>query len=445
MERSAPSWMYVLIILFAVTVAATIGSFLYFHGMAASTKEQLLNQREIRQDLDNKKQLLTVYEATLADPILVRQDKIEAIKAGNNEQQVTINELLLPQHSAAVGEIREAIKQQLATMNRLLAEARQAQEDLQQELDNALVADKQAIQDRETLRDQVREQSQALEKKKKDNREVVLRLEREIAQREERVQELLARQDTTNLEFTSDGQLLRAHANSGFVIIDRGHVHQLLKGTRFVVYNRRGGRNIVKGEIVVDEVQSNIAICRIVAENDANDPLIPGDHIYNRVFRPDEIKNFVVVGSFEHFNAKEISTIIEEGGGKVDDALSNRTHYLVAGDGPDAERALAQASLLGVVVLSEDQAVEFMRQPLRFAVRKGMTFVLAGDFQEVPESVIRSFIQARGGIVETSIKSGLHVLIAGSGAADDIAAARMAGAKIIGEDQLRHLVSADDN
>ena len=135
--------------------------------MAAATKEQLLNQRNIRQELDNKRQFLTVYESTLADPILVRQDKIEAIRAGHKENEVTINELLLPQHSAAVGEIREAIKQQQATMTRLLGEARQAQSDLQQELDNALAADKQAIVDRELLRDQVREQSQALEKKKK--------------------------------------------------------------------------------------------------------------------------------------------------------------------------------------------------------------------------------------------------------------------------------------
>ena len=227
------------------------------------------------------------------------------------------------------------------------------------------------------------------------------------------------------------------------MIIDRGHVHQLLKGTRFVVYNRRGGRNVVKGEIIVDEVQSNIAICRIVAENDANDPLIPGDHIYNRVFRPDEVKNFVVIGSFDHFNAKEISTIIEEGGGNVDEGLSNRTHYLVAGAGPDAERALAQASLLGVVVLSEDQAVEFMRQPLRFAVRKGMTFVFAGEFEQIPEAVVRRFVLARGGVIENEINSGLHVLVAGSGAADEIAAARMAGARVISEDELRHLVGAD--
>ena len=417
---------------------------MYFHGMAASAKEQLLNQRKIRQELDNRLKFLKYYKTTFADPILVRQDKIEAIKAGNNEQQVTINELLLPQHSAAVREIREAIKRRQATKQRLLTEANQAQEDLYQELENELNADRQAIAYRETLRDQVREQSQALERKKKQNREIELVREREIAQRQERVQELLARQDASNIEFTPDGQLLRANANSGFVIIDRGHVHQLLKGTRFIVYNRRGGRNVVKGEIIVDDVQANIAVCRVLAEHDANDPLIPGDHIFNRVFRPHEIKNFVVIGTFDHFNAEEISTIIEEGGGNVDPALSNSTHYLVAGKGPEAEHALAAASLLGVVVLSENQAVEFMRQPLHFAVRKGMTFVMAGDFGSVSKDVVRSFIQARGGVVENSIKTGLHVLIAGSGAADDVAAARKVGAHVIGADELRHLVAADD-
>ncbi|TVR44697.1 MAG: hypothetical protein EA402_06345 [Planctomycetota bacterium] len=442
MERSAPSWMVGLIIVFSIALAFTFGLFIYFHGQASALREQgLLAQRE-RQALDNVNQRLQRVLASMDEPLEVRRSMVEAIRAANNEEQVAIRELLLPQHSAAVGEVREATQQHQRRLTELLTEARRAQGDLQQEEGNALRAAIQADEDRRRLRDQVREQSQALERVRKENREQVLTMERDLAQRQARVDELLARADTTQVEFTSDGQVLRAHANSGFVIINRGHAHQLLKGTRFIVYNRRGGRNIVKGEVVVHEVEANIAICRVISEHDPNDPIIPGDHIYNRIFRPDEAKNFVVIGEFERFNSREISTIIREGGGIIDGALSTRTHYLVAGDGPDAARALEEASLLGVVVLSEDQAVEFMRQPLRFQVRRGMTFALAGTFDQVDEAVLRSFIRNSGGEIQGRIGTGLHVLIVGSNAADAIAEARQVGARVIDQGQLIHLMGS---
>ncbi|TVR46616.1 MAG: hypothetical protein EA402_02440 [Planctomycetota bacterium] len=440
MERSAPAWMVGLIVLFSISLAVTFAMTIYFHGEAASAREQWNNaQREVV-FLRQRASSLDRQSRTLAEPIELRRAKIADIREGNRDEEMAVRDTLLPNHFTAVAEIAEAIERFEATRTTLLANARRAQGDLQQEKNNSLAAAIQADEDRRRLRDQVREQSRALEQIKKENREQLLEMDGEIAQRQERVQELLDRIDTTTRDLTSDGQLLRAHATSGFVIINRGRAHQLLKGTRFVVYNRRGGQNIIKGEIEVHEVQGNIAVCRVLSEHDPNDPLIPGDHIYNRIYRPDEVKNFVIVGDFERYNDREIAQFVRDGGGAVDDELSTRTHYLVAGDGPEAARALEEASLLGVTVLSEDQAIDLVRQPMQFRVRQGMTFALVGDFDQVDATSIRNFIRDNGGVIQNRVRDGLHVLVAGSNAADAIAEARMVGARIVTQGELGHLI-----
>lgn len=444
MEQTVPMWMVSLIIVFAVALAVAFGAFIYHHGVAASYYEEWSHLQGKRVALERQRTPLTARAAFLSDeranPILDRQSMIEAIRASNQEEMVAIREILLPQHSASLGEIRINTQKHQEAILALLADARRAQEDLQTEKAGALRASIQADNDRLRLRQQVQEQSRELERMRKEFREVNMELENDIAQRQERVQELVDRIDTTSRELTSDGQLLRAHATSGFVVINRGRQHQLPRGTRFIVYNRRGGRNVIKGEIEVQEVHGNIAVCRVLEENDPNDPLIPGDHIHNRVYRHDEIKHFVIVGDFDQFNRDEIARFVRDGGGRVDDALSTRTHYLVAGDGPEAQDALDQASLLGVTVLSERQAVDLVREPLQFRIRSGMTFVLAGQFDEVSASVIRSYIRASGGVIEDRVGDGLNVLIAGSGAADEIAEARVVGARVISQSELRHLI-----
>lgn len=440
MDQQTPGWMIGLIIFFAIGCATAFGFFVYNHSAASAVYEEWVLKESERKRLAQEKAYLEKLDLSLAEPRLTRLAKLEDIKVKYDEEKSAVDELLLPNHVIAVAEIKENTQKQLDTLRRLLAEADKAQDDLQTEEDNTLRLERQADEERLELRAEVQEQSQVLERLKKKQREDLLALEAEIAKRQKRVDELLDRIDNANQELRSDGQLLQARATSGFVIINRGRVHNLQKGTTFDVYNRRGGKNLIKGRIEVQRIEQNIAVCRVLSEIDPNDPLVPGDHIHNLIYNPYEQKIFVIAGYFDRFSREELAKFIEEAGGKVEDELSTRTHYLVAGN--DSNKALEQAGLLGVTILSEDGLLNFVHSPFSFNITQGMTFVLAGDFTQVDARIVRSFITASGGIIETDVRDGLHVLVAGENAADAISSARVAGARIVTQDQLRHLVGS---
>lgn len=442
MENETPSWMVFLLLFFGITAATAFGFFIYYHAQAASLYEEWQLKHATREQLERRKEELDTVLNSFDEPIVLRQEKIQDIDATNDQEELSIRQFLLPNHKQAIAEGKESIKDRIDNYREQLKDADTARADLLREQTNTLDSERQAADERARLREQVQDQSQQLEQIKKAHRADLLVLDRKVQQREERVQELLDRIDTASRELRSDGVILRADASAGYVVIDRGLEDNLRRGTRFQVFNRRGGRNYVKGEVEVLRLRPRIAVCRVLSEHDANDPLIPGDHVHNLIYNPDEVKIFVIAGTFDTYNAVELGRMIRDAGGRVEEALSTRTHYLVAGEEAAAE--IKEAGLLGVTILSEGQLLDFVTSPFRFRVQQGMTFALAGTFDQIPRSRVRDYVRSAGGVIEKEIADGLHVLIAGAGSDEAQARARALGAIVITQDQLVHLVAAAD-
>lgn len=67
---------------------------------------------------------------------------------------------------------------------------------------------------------------------------------------------------------------------------------------------------------------------------------------------------FVVTGSMEKTDRKEMILLIEQNGGKVSSSVSKKTNYVVAGD--KAGSKLTKANDLGIQVLNEDEFIKFL-------------------------------------------------------------------------------------
>lgn len=69
-------------------------------------------------------------------------------------------------------------------------------------------------------------------------------------------------------------------------------------------------------------------------------------------------KTFVITGTLSKYGRSEAGSLIRDRGGKVSDAVSKKTHYVVAGE--EAGSKLAKALALGVPVLNEEQFIEML-------------------------------------------------------------------------------------
>jgi len=67
-----------------------------------------------------------------------------------------------------------------------------------------------------------------------------------------------------------------------------------------------------------------------------------------------EGKTFVVSGTFEHFDRKELISSIEQNGGKSTSSVSSKTDYLLAGEKSGPEK-MRKASELNIKVISEQE------------------------------------------------------------------------------------------
>jgi hypothetical protein len=128
-------------------------------------------------------------------------------------------------------------------------------------------------------------------------------------------------------------------------------------GLTFQVYSPRTGitqEGEGKGEIVIADVASDTAGCRILRE-ESDDPIVPGDLIGNLVFDPDRVYTFVVKGAFDLYGsgrakaegAQEVKMLIDRFGGEVTEEIGVQTDFVVLGERPTeptrpAESAPAQ-------------------------------------------------------------------------------------------------------
>ncbi|MDA3963623.1 MAG: hypothetical protein PF961_22785 [Planctomycetota bacterium] len=435
-----PAWLVTLVALFGIAMATGFVLFLHFHADLAAVQEQKqqLNARLV--SLRGEEGALKAQIPQLEEGIALRLAKLASKRTSDSDETRAVKSQLLPAHERAVAGIQSALEARSRTFNTLLENTARHRKELTQVEQQAMQNARSGEDERRKLRAKIEEQSQELEQLKRGHRKLELEVEQQVKERHERVQELLDRQDVQKEEMLSDGIVLQSRVTDGFVIINRGVENDIHRGMRFTVFNRRGGKNMVKGEVEVVATETRLATARVTAETDPNDPIIPGDHIHNPIYNPDEVKIYVIQGDFRKFSKPELARFIEDAGGMVEPEITRRTHYLVAGE--NAAFALEEANLNGVTILSEDKLLAKVRTIDHFRIRKGMTFVMAGDFTAVDTSVVKRFVETNGGILGSSVSDGIDVLLAGENAAEAISTARLLGATIINQEQLIHLMGS---
>ncbi len=431
-----PSWLRGTIVLFALTSAITFGVYLWRHSRDAALLDHYARLKIERLALQARVPEIKKKLPPADQQIIERRTKIQAI-ADAETQIIQDVDRLKGDAGVKVAALTKAMEDEGKRYEQLLADASARRNELKQEEERALALDRDFDERRLKAREQIELLSRELEGLKREARKDNTERERRIAELNGRIQQLTQQRDLNNRELRPDGQVLSSRAADGYVVVDRGQQQNMRKGTRFTVFNRRGGRNVVKGAIEVVEIEARMSVARVTKESDANDPIVPGDYIHNPVYSPDQVKTFVITGDFFRYSAEELARFIKESGGKVASQLSTSTDYLVAGERSD--QALQQATKLGVSILSEDQLLEFVRYTPKFAVREGMVFVLKGKFTSVGRGKIEDFIKDNGGKIENDVRSGTHVLIAGDGVVDDIATARSLGVTVIDQSQFAHL------
>ncbi len=445
MNREIPIWMILLITLFGITTVSTFGALLFTHGQKSSRREALVRLATRRANLIDQENRLAEKVKALKNterveplpPIPARKEQLEWMKQKIAENRADIETSLMSENENLLAIIDESIATQARKFASAYRQCKEARENLATEETNARKTELRIDEDRQTLRDQVATKARELEEYKRLKRDEIKVLDDKIATLDARNQELVDRADIQKDDLISDGKLLEARASHGFVIINRGIEDNLRRGTTFTVYNRRGGKNFRKGKIEVMTLYPHMAECRVLEETEANDPLIPGDHIHNAIYNPDEVKIFVVKGVFESYSPEELKYFIRSVGGRVDNEVTVQTHYLVVGK--DAEDSIREAKLRGVTILSEAKLLDFVRTPARGRIRRGMTFVLRGDFKAVEPAAVIEFIRSSGGVVSEEIDHRVDALIAGQNCTDAIIAARASGIDVILEEDLINL------
>lgn len=431
-DSSTPGWLKGLIIVFSLTSAVTFGLFLYRHSEDSALRERyrdlLVERDSLRIYVPKLRAQVEGAPSPLDAQILARRQKLKEISEAEQQTMGDVSRIV-GETTVHQQEAAKLMQVEAKKYVQLLEDAKARRGELKTEEERALGLERDLDDRRVKLREQLEVASRELETLKRESRNSNTGQDQRVAELDSRIRELTQQRELNNRELRADGRILASRATDGFVVIDRGQDDNLRKGTRFTVFNRRGGKPVVKGSVEVVEVEARMSVCRVTEEKNANDPLLAGDMVHNPVYNPDDVKTFVIKGDFTSFSAEELARFITESGGKVAKELTTASDYLVAGD--RAQASLDQAAKLGVSILSEDQLLELVRRTGHDALGKGVVVVLAGSFTKVSAGAVGSLIERSGGSVRGSIEPGVDMLIAGEGAADDIAKARALGIKVV--------------
>ncbi len=445
-----PNWLVSLLVIFSLAAIAVFGLYIFRHTQRASLDEQhemlkaqLVPMREAAAHVEDR---IPPLEKNILNrrALLAPLDTFEGTNRADVDRALTTNGATLKTNEGLQDKAMSAFAD-------AMKEAPERRQELGREEERSYTTERDNDDRRRQLREDVEKQSQTIEVQKKKWRGEKAVLDDRIDELEGRVRQLTNQLDTSNREFKIDGNILASEAADGFVVIGLGFAEHLRSGTKFAVFNRRAGKIVVKGQILVTEVREHVSTARVLSEADRNDPLVKGDHLHNPVYDPEHIRSFAVRGDFKRFSRTEITRFIQESGGTVDNDLAVNVDFLVAGSNAPAD--LDQATKLGMSILSEDQLLEFLRFDARpststwafilASCKEGKRFGFAGNFTAVNESTARKAIERNGGKTSSGVSKDYVALIVGEGAESEMAEARKLGIPVIDQAQFARIVEPE--
>jgi len=154
--------------------------------------------------------------------------------------------------------------------------------------------------------------------------------------------------DSEAVAHKSDGKIILVDNQAKVVHLNIGRDDRVYPGLTFTVYDKnmpipKDGKG--KAEIEVYSVDKNISAARII-KSEIKRPVILDDIIANLIWDSDKTNVFAIEGEFdldgdgriETDAVDKIKSLIEKWGGKVADAISIETDFLVLGSPPSVLR-----------------------------------------------------------------------------------------------------------
>ncbi|MHC4509584.1 MAG: BRCT domain-containing protein [Planctomycetota bacterium] len=148
--------------------------------------------------------------------------------------------------------------------------------------------------------------------------------------------------------YQSDGNIILIDDQTQVVHLNIGSDDHVYQGLTFSVYNRgalvpKDGRG--KAEIEVFDVAKTYSAARII-DSATRKPILHGDIVANLIWDSDKSNVFVIAGEFDIDNNGQVDSdgparikaLIERWGGRVVDAISIDTDFLVLGQQPEVLR-----------------------------------------------------------------------------------------------------------
>jgi hypothetical protein len=198
-----------------------------------------------------------------------------------------------------------------------------------------------------TLRDQLQQASddmKALNDELLKNQEELKIARDDLKSEKEKLSKIEPGPEREVLAYEPDGQIILIDDQAQVVHLNIGIDDHVYQGLRLTVYDR--GTSIPedgkgKAEIEVFDVAKTYSAARIT-QSELKKPILQGDIVANLIWDTDRTNVFVIAGDFDLDNdgmldyngANKIKTLIEKWGGRVADAISIDTDFLVLGKQP---------------------------------------------------------------------------------------------------------------
>lgn len=213
--------------------------------------------------------------------------------------------------------------------------------------ENSALLEQKTSEQVKTLRDQLqqaRDDMKALNDSLLKTREELKLAQNDLKSEKEKLSKIEPGPDREVLAFEPDGQIILIDDQAQVVHLNIGIDDHVYQGLTLTVYDR--GTSIPedgkgKAEIEVFDVAKTYSAARIT-QSKLKTPILQGDIVANLIWDTDRTNVFVITGDFDLDNdgtidysgGDKIKTLIEKWGGRVADAISIDTDFIVLGKQP---------------------------------------------------------------------------------------------------------------
>ncbi len=223
-----------------------------------------------------------------------------------------------------------------------------------------------------SLRQSIEKLTNQIAEKEDECTAMELRYKKEIAFRQNSIQQLQVRLDKLQEELRQqktiediepDGQILEVESKSRLVWVNLGRRNHLRPGLVFRVFQYVGGKKRWKGSIEIRRVEDRYSEGRILSEEDSLDPIAVNDQVTSPFYDPEEAPVFVFAGDRVSNPAYPLSFIkrrLERFGARIADEVKIDTDFLVALENYEQTPEYTTARELGVTILRESDIIEYL-------------------------------------------------------------------------------------